>query len=55
MVWIVRPESVREYEVFDTGGRRLGRVVEPVEPPAMGVGAATIMLDRRAEGAPSRS
>ena len=46
MVKIASPGSEREYEVYDVGGRPLGRVMDPAGPPRLGAGAATVLLHR---------
>ena len=46
MVKIASPGSEREYEVYDVGGRSLGRVTDPAGPPRLGAGAATVLLHR---------
>lgn len=46
MVKITGPGSEREYEVYDVGGRPLGRVMDPAGPPRLGAGAATVLLHR---------
>ena len=46
MVKLASPGSERKFDVYDVGGRHLGKVVNPVGPPRLGAGAATVLLDR---------
>lgn len=46
MVRIASAAPGREYELYDVGGRHLGRVVEPEGRPRLGPGAATVLLCR---------
>lgn len=49
MVWVATPGAGGAYEVYDPGGRLLGRVVDPAGDPRVGPGEATILLRRRPE------
>jgi hypothetical protein len=44
----------RDFEVYDVGGRHLGRVTEADGPPRLGPGAATVFLDRSTAAGPER-
>jgi hypothetical protein len=44
----------RDFEVYDIGGRHLGRVVEAGGLLRLGPGAATVFLDRSASAGPER-
>jgi hypothetical protein len=46
MVQLLRREPVTEYELRDTGGRRIGHVIQPAGIPRTGLGAETVLLIR---------
>jgi hypothetical protein len=46
MVRLLRREPVTEYELRDTGGRKIGHVIQPARPPRTGLGAETVLLIR---------
>ena len=53
MVRIASRGLARKYEVYDVGGRPLGRVSDPAGPPRLGAGAAPVLLHRPSgEGVP---
>ncbi len=46
MVQLPRREPVTEYELRDTVGREIGRVIQPAGTPRTGLGAETVLLIR---------
>jgi len=54
MGWNREARASRDFEVYDVGGRHLGRVSEADGPPRLGPGAATVFLDRSTAAGPER-
>ena len=46
MVELTRREPVPEYRIVTENGRTIGRVVDPIVPPRIGLGGETVLLVR---------
>ena len=46
MVQLTRREPVPEYRIVNEDGHPIGRVVDPIMPPRIGLGGETVLLVR---------